>query len=170
MLILSLPVVLIGLMGSGKSTVAAVISKKTGCGFIDSDIEIMQRTGISISDFFQKFGEEKFREKELEVFKEILGNKNSVIAAGGGAFCFEDTREEIKYRAKSFYLKVPPEILAERLQNDDSRPLLKGVDKLQKLKELLAKREEYYLQADFTIEAASMPPYAVADEILSLIN
>ena len=143
---------LVGLPGSGKSTVGRQLARRLELPFIDSDHAIEQRIGCSIREFFEREGEERFRDVEEAVLDE-LSQQTGVLATGGGAVLRPANREHLHTRGKVVYLKSSPEELLRRLRHDTQRPLLQVADPLQRLRELYAVRDPLYREtAHFVIE------------------
>lgn len=152
---LSAPVVLVGMMGSGKSHTGRMLADRLGLDFYDSDSLIEERAGCKVSEIFERFGEEKFRESEKDVISGLLDQPSCIIATGGGAVMNEETLQAIKDKAISVWLKPDITLLAERLRDKTDRPLLQGNDLAGTLEELMAARELYYARADITLEIAA---------------
>ena len=146
-------IVLVGIMGAGKSTVGKILADRLGMQFIDADQEIEHAAGCTITDFFEKYGELEFRKGEERVISRILAGKPCVLATGGGAFMSEATRLLIKKIATSVWLRVSFEVLAKRLEKRSDRPLLQTTDPQQTLKALIKKRYPIYNDADFIVDA-----------------
>lgn len=148
---------LIGLMGSGKTTVGKVLSKKLLFPFYDLDVLIEKETGLSISEYFKKFGEEEFRKIEKEMLQSTFKFDNSIIATGGGAPCFFDNIDAINMNGISIYLQANAKLLQSRLkERRETRPLINKIkdDELKKyLEDLLLKREQFYLKAQYKVNA-----------------
>ena len=138
-------IVLVGIMGAGKSTVGKILADRLGMHFIDADHEIERAAGCTITDFFEKYGEVEFRKGEERVISRILAGEPCVLATGGGAFMSEATRFLIKKIATSVWLRVSFEVLAKRLEKRSDRPLLQTADPQQTLKALIKKRYPIYL-------------------------
>lgn len=147
------PIVLVGLMGAGKSTVGRRLARDIGLDFIDSDNEIVEAAGCSIADIFEMYGEEIFRDLEKRVLLRLLTSTPSVIATGGGAFMNESIREAISQHAISVWLKAGIEVLIERVSRRNTRPLLKSGDKRATLTRLIEERHPIYGQADLIVES-----------------
>ena len=151
---------LIGFMGSGKTTTGKKLARKLAYDFIDIDALIESETKISISNFFEEFGEEKFRLIEQQEIKKTFKLKNTVISTGGGAPCFFNNMDEINKNGISIYLKADIPLIVSRLKNGkDQRPLVKNKDKeeLKKyISELLSKRELFYNSAKLVVDAKSL--------------
>ena len=146
-------IVLVGIMGAGKSTVGKILADRLGMRFIDADQEIERAAGCTITDFFEKYGEVEFRKGEERVISRILAGEPCVLATGGGAFMSEATRLLIKKIATSVWLRVSFEVLAKRLEKRSGRPLLQTTDPQQTLKALIKKRYPIYNDADFIVDA-----------------
>jgi shikimate kinase len=153
---------LIGFMGSGKSTLGKRLSIKMHYPFIDMDKAIEASVGMSISEYFKQYGEDKFRETENRMLKESDFPENVIIATGGGAPCFFDNLEWMNKLGLTIYLSLSPKALAQRLANaTEERPVLKGLkgEELEKfITERLTQREEFYKKAQLTIKGADQTP------------
>ena len=145
-------IVLVGIMGAGKSTVGKILADRLGMRFIDADQEIERAAGCTITDFFEKYGEVEFRKGEERVISRILAGEPCVLATGGGAFMSEATRLLIKKIATSVWLRASFEVLAKRLEKRSDRPLLQTADPQQALKALIKKRYPIYNDADFIVD------------------
>lgn len=144
---------LVGLPGSGKSTVGRQLARRLGWHFADSDAVIEKRIGGSIRAFFEREGEERFREIEHEVIDELTATPGQIIATGGGAVLREANRRHLRDRTVVVYLRSSPEELQRRLRHDTHRPLLQVADPLARLRELYAQRDPLYREAaHFTVE------------------
>lgn len=156
------PIVLVGLMGSGKTRVGMALARLLKRPFIDSDKEIEIAAGMPITDIFAKFGESYFRAGEKKVMLRLLEQGECVIATGGGAFIQDDIRAAIKKHAFSIWLKADVETLVERTSRTDHRPLLRGVDKTEKLSALVDARYPVYAEADLTVDTDGGTPQDMA--------
>ena len=145
-------IVLVGIMGAGKSTVGKILADRLGMQFIDADQEIERAAGCTITDFFEKYGEVEFRKGEERFISRILAGEPCVLATGGGDFMSEATRLLIKKMARSVWLRVSFEVLAKRLEKRSDRPLLQTADPQQTLKALIKKRYPIYNDADFIVD------------------
>ena len=144
---------LVGLPGSGKTTVGRQLSRRLCLPFVDSDHVIESRIGCSIREFFEKEGEVRFRDIEQEVLDGLTQSTTSVISTGGGAVLRLANREHLHARSHVVYLKSTPEELFRRLRHDVSRPLLQVADPLTRLRELFAARDPLYREtAHFVLE------------------
>lgn len=150
---LAIRVALIGLPGSGKSTVGRQLARRIGIGFFDSDHIIERRVGCSISEYFEREGEEAFRDIEQSVLEELTQVEAYVLSTGGGAVLRSENRAYLHNRAQVIYLRSTPEELFRRLRNDRNRPLLQVIDPLQRLRDLYTVRDPLYRNtAHFVIE------------------
>jgi shikimate kinase len=155
-------VVLVGFMGSGKSTVGPLLADLLGWSFLDLDLAIESRTGRSVPALFAERGEEGFRELERQMAEEASRLDEHVVAAGGGAFARPETRTALQRDAVVVWLKVDLETALRRVPADGSRPLARN---RAIMRELLALREPAYALADLTVEASDAVPSAVARRV-----
>jgi shikimate kinase len=155
--------VLVGFMGSGKTTVGRSIARRLGWGFIDMDERIEERAGRRVADIFRERGEAAFREEELAVALELQSAQRRVIATGGGAFAQVRTREALRTGAFTVYLASDFETLSGRVPGDGSRPL--AADR-EIMRRLLEEREPFYRSADLIVDATESPE-AIAGRILA---
>lgn len=167
---LTKPVVLIGLMGSGKSTVGYRLAKRLDLPFLDTDSEIERNIGCSISDIFAGAGEEYFRTLETRTIMELLTHKPHILATGGGAFIQNHTRELIKEKAISVWLRADLEVLLERVSRRRTRPLLETGDKREILKKLMHERYPIYAEADVVVDSGTDSHGVAVDSIVSALN
>ena len=146
------PIVFVGMMGSGKSTIGRVFSRRIGIPFYDVDDVIVLEQGRSIADIFEIEGEPAFRKIEKNTILDLLGGEHCVISTGGGAVITLEVLEAIKARSVSIWLKADVDELFKRVAGDTQRPLLQGDNPAEALAELLEKRAPYYAQADIHID------------------
>lgn len=163
-------IVLVGLMGCGKSSVGKRLAKEIGVDFVDIDKEIENDEELTVSKIFKKYGEEYFRKAEKDKIDEVLSSGSKVIATGGGAFMNELTRELIKKKAYSVWIKADIETLLERVSRKDTRPLLRNGNKEEILKDLIDKRYPVYKEADFAVETSNGPHGVVVKKIINVIK
>ena len=164
-------IVLVGLMGAGKSCIGKRLAAGLGLPFVDADREIETAAGgCSISDIFALHGEKVFRDGERRVIQRLLGNPVHVLATGGGAFMDPSTRALVKERGLSVWLKAELEQLLKRIGRRNDRPLLRDVDPRQKLADLMAARYPVYAEADLTVESADGPPDVTVQRVLRAIE
>ncbi len=146
------PLALVGLMGSGKSTVGRWTAKKLGLNFTDSDQKIVRNAGISITEIFELAGEAKFREMEFQAITQLVLSKPQVIATGGGAFCFPQTARLLLTKTLVVWLKAPPETLLARIGSTKSRPLLNNDNPFATLAKINEERAKHYQKAQIKID------------------
>jgi len=163
-------IALVGLMGVGKSSVGHRLANALGLPFRDADAEVETAAGRSIPDIFAEFGEPAFREGERRVIGRLLDEPPHVLATGGGAFMDARTREMIKAKAISIWLKTDLEVLARRVGRKDSRPLLIGKDPLEVLKAQAEARYPAYAEADITVETGDAPHHVTVDQLLRALS
>jgi len=159
-------IVLIGFMGTGKSSVGKILANKLGLKFVDVDQVIEKTTGMKISEIFAKFGESHFRDIETEVIKLITQNNGQVISTGGGVILREENFKKLKDKGVIVWLKASENAIFERVKNCKDRPLLQVENPKQKIKELLTKRIPFYEKADFYINTEELTPEEVAEKII----
>ena len=164
-----LKIVLLGFMGSGKSTIGKLLSERLEVPFLDLDEEIVQKTGLSIPEIFSSLGEEKFREIERETLMGLLSKPESlVISTGGGAPAYKDNMELINENSISIYLKADFEKLWERISKDSNRPLVTAGKK--KVRELFARRIPFYEKADIVVRTDIFTPDETVERILKIMQ
>ena len=149
------PVVLVGLMGAGKSCVGRRLAESFGLPFVDSDGEVETAAGCDIRDIFEVYGEPAFRDCERRVIQRLLEAGPCIIATGGGAFIDPATREAVKKLGVSLWLRADPEILYQRTKRSNVRPLLNTEDPLVTLIKLAEQRYPIYAEADITIDSGN---------------
>lgn len=152
------PVVLVGLMGAGKSCIGRRLAARLGVAFVDSDAEFEQSAGCTISEYFAKFGEAEFRAGERRIISRLLDGKPCVLATGGGAFCDADTRNRIKDGAVSVWIRADLDLLVKRTAGRDHRPLLKQGDPREILSRLMENRYPIYAEADIVVDTTDEAP------------
>jgi shikimate kinase/3-dehydroquinate synthase len=163
-------VVLVGMMGAGKTSVGKRLAAKLGLPFVDADAEIEAGAQLTISEIFERFGELYFREGERKVIARLLNGGPLVLATGGGAFMNTTTRDTIAKRGVSIWLRPSFDILLARVRKKSNRPLLKTADPEQTLRRLLEERTPTYALADFTIESLDGSHDTVVDAILRRLD
>lgn len=167
---LSKPIALVGMMGSGKSTVGKILAEHFNAIFIDTDAEIVKKAGKPIAAIFSEAGEPAFRAIEQEAVIEALASDNAIIATGGGCVVTPAVLEGLKTSALMVWLKITPEQAYERIKGDKARPLLQTDNPLQKLKDLLAAREPLYAHAKISIDAGEDNPQKTANQIIEALS
>ena len=163
-------IALVGLMGVGKSSVGRRLANALGLPFRDADAEVEAAAGRSISDIFADLGEAAFREGERRVIARLLDQPPHVLATGGGAFMNDQTRELIKSRAVSVWLKTDLDILARRVARKDTRPLLAGKDPMDVLKAQAEARYPVYAQADVIVETGDAAHHVTVDQVIRALS
>ena len=148
-------VVLVGLMGAGKTSVGRRLAKALDESFRDADEEIVAAAGMSIPDIFESYGEPGFRDLERRVIARLLDEPPMVLALGGGAFVDGDTRAVIRARGISVWLKADLDLLWQRVRHKTTRPLLRTANPRETLRELYERRQPLYAQADIVVESAA---------------
>lgn len=161
--------VLIGLMGAGKSAIGRLTAQALGIPFIDSDHEIERVSRMSITDLFAAYGETEFRSLEARVIKRLLKSGPRVISTGGGAFINETSRRYIKRGGLTLWLKADLDVLWERVNKRDSRPLLKTENPKQTLENLMNARYPIYAEADLTVHSRDVRKDVMVDEVLAAL-
>jgi len=161
--------VLIGLMGAGKSAIGRRLGKRLGLSFVDADKEIEAAAGKSVTEIFNDHGEDYFRDGERRVIARLLENGPVVLATGGGAYMNEATRAEIADKGLSIWLKADLETLMERVSRRDTRPLLQAGDPRQIMQTLMDERYPVYASADITIESRDVPHEIIVEEIVEAV-
>ena len=163
-------VVLIGMMGAGKSTIGRRMALRLRLPFVDADTEIeTAHAGMTIPEIFAAHGEPYFRDGEARVIARLLDNGPAVIATGGGAFMREETRARIRDRAVSIWLKADAEVIMKRVRRRSDRPLLQNADPAGTVNRLLGEREPIYGTADLTILSRDVPHDKIVDECMEAL-
>ncbi|MDD1497985.1 shikimate kinase [Agrobacterium sp. CNPSo 3708] len=162
-------IVFVGLMGAGKSAIGRSVAQQLRIPFIDTDDEIERVSRMTISELFASYGEDEFRALETRVIKRLLRGGPKVVSTGGGAFINENTRRHIKRGGVSLWLKADLEVLWERVNKRDHRPLLKTENPKATLAALMEKRYPIYCEADVTIESRDVRKDIIATEVLEAI-
>jgi shikimate kinase len=162
-------IVLVGLMGAGKSTVGRRLAKRLGLPFVDSDEEIEKAADHKISEIFDRFGEAGFRDGERRVIARLIDGGPKVIATGGGAFMDDRTRALILEKCIAIWLDADAETLAERVSRRDHRPLLRDREPLPLLRELAERRNPVYAEAHIHIESQAMPHERAVERIVAAL-
>ena len=163
-------IVLVGLMGAGKTSIGRRLAVRLGLPFVDADQEIERAAGCTIEDYFARFGEAVFREGERRVIARLLEESPRVIATGGGAFMDAATRAAVAAQGCSIWLKADLETLYRRVRRRGNRPLLKQGDPRQVLAELMERRYPVYAEADLVVESRDGPHEAVVEEALRALT
>ena len=162
--------VLVGLMGVGKSTIGRRLAARLHLPFVDADEEIERAAGMTIQEIFDRHGEAAFRDGERRVIARLIDGSPKVIATGGGAFVNEQTRSLILEKATAIWLDADIDILVGRVSRRDGRPLLKGKDPRDVLVRLAAERSPFYEQAQIRVRSTDSPHDATVEAIVEAIR
>jgi shikimate kinase len=163
------PIVMVGMMGAGKSAIGRRLAQRLGLPFVDADAEIERAAGATIAEIFEKHGEAVFRDGERRVIARLLDGPVGVLATGGGAFMDTETRARIRARGITVWLKADLETLVERVSRRGHRPLLKGGDPREIIARLLAERGPIYGEADITVETGHAPTAATVERVIEAL-
>jgi shikimate kinase len=163
------PIVLVGMMGAGKTTVGRRLAARLGRHFADSDEEVEKAAGMSIEDIFATHGEEDFRAGEVRVIARLLKDRDLVLGTGGGAFINPDTRSLVKSTAVSGWINADFELLLQRVQRRSNRPLLKTANPRQTLRDLIGARYPIYAEADVTVVSTDVPQDQVVSDVIAAL-
>jgi len=159
-------IVMVGMMGAGKSSIGRRLANRLGMSFVDADTEIETAANQSIPDIFEQYGEAYFRDGERRVIQRLLDGKPKVLATGGGAFIQPDTRAAIKANGISIWLKADRDLLLSRVKRRNNRPLLKMGDPAEVLERLISERYPIYAEAEIHVQSRDIAHEAVIDDIL----
>ena len=163
-------IVLVGMMGVGKSSIGRRLAARLAVPFVDADTEIEKAAGMSIADIFSRHGEADFRSGEARVIARLLEGGPQVLATGGGAVMNADTRAAIKAKGVSIWLSAELDVLLRRInKRKNERPMLQTADPAATLRELLVVREPIYAQADLTVRSREVPHDAIVTEIITAL-
>jgi shikimate kinase len=162
----SRPIVLVGMMGAGKTTVGRRLADRLHRRFVDSDEEIEKAAGMPVDDIFAVHGEGDFRAGEVKVINRLLQDGDLVLGTGGGAFINAETRALVKRQALSVWLKADFDLLFARVSRRSNRPLLKTADPRKTLRELMHSRYPIYGEADITVVSRDVPHEQVASDVI----
>lgn len=163
-------IVLVGLMGCGKSSVGRRLASRLGIGFVDADEEIERVAAKTIVEIFADHGESYFRDGERRVIGRLLASGPQVLATGGGAFINPETRSKIRERGVSVWLRAELPVLMRRVSKRDTRPLLKTGDPEATMRDLMAKRYPVYAEADVTVESRDVPHDVIVNEVIAALK
>lgn len=164
------PIVLVGMMGVGKSTVGRRLAARLGLSFVDADEEIEKAAGMTVAEMFERYGEAHFRDGERRVIARLMDGAPKVIATGGGAFMQEETRQLILENATAVWLDADIDILVDRVGRRDSRPLLKNRDPRAVLTELAAVRNPIYALAPIHVKSIAAPHEIAVEKIMEQLT
>ncbi len=163
-------IVLVGLMGAGKSTVGRRLAHKLGLSFLDADHEIEAAAGMTIPDIFAIYGEDYFRDGERRVIARLLHEGPLVLATGGGAFMNEETRARVAEAGISIWLRADLDVLMRRVRKRSNRPLLQNADPEGTLRRLIEVRHPVYALADLMVDSHEAPHDRVVNEIIKALD
>jgi shikimate kinase len=163
-------IVLVGLMGAGKSTVGRRLAQRLGLPFLDADHEIEAAAGMTIPDIFSIYGEAYFRDGERRVIGRLLQEGPLVLATGGGAFMNEETRTRITEAGISVWLRADLDVLMRRVRKRSNRPLLQNTDPEGTMRRLMDIRYPVYATADLTVDSDEVPHDRVVNELLEALD
>ena len=164
-------IVLVGMMGAGKTTVGRRLAARLKLPFVDTDIEIEAgHAGMSIAEIFAKYGEPYFRDGEARVIARLLNQGPQVLATGGGAFMREETRRRVRDHAITIWLKAEPDVILRRVKRRTDRPLLKTADPAATIARLHEERKPHYQEADITIASRDVPHDRIVDECVDALR
>lgn len=163
-------IVLVGFMGTGKTTVGIELAERLGMVFLDMDEIIVEREGLTIPDIFERHGEDYFRLLERKVVKELAGRSGLVIATGGGIVLNSHNIDDFSCTGLVVCLSASPEAIINRVGSDANRPLLAGDDKMAKIMSILEKRQKLYDAIPFQIDTSGLSIETVADEIIEKLG
>jgi shikimate kinase len=162
--------VLVGMMGAGKTSVGRRLASVLSMPFKDADAEIETAAGCSINEIFERFGEPAFRAGERKVIARLLSEPPHVLATGGGAFMDPETRARIRASAISVWLRANVDLLLERVKRKDNRPLLRNTDRRAALVRLIEHRDPVYAQAEIVVDSDDGPHDTVVRRIISALQ
>jgi shikimate kinase len=164
-------IVLVGMMGAGKSSIGRRLATRLNIPFVDADLEIEKQAGMSIADFFARHGEPDFRRGEARIIARLLDSGPQVLATGGGAVMNAETRAAIKAQGVSIWLTAEADVLMRRInKRRHERPMLQSVDPAARMRELLAEREPVYALSDLTVHSREVPHEAIVTEIVAALG
>ena len=163
-------VVLVGMMGAGKSTIGRRLALRLRLPFVDADNEIEAAAGMSIPDIFETHGEPHFRDGEARVIARLLESGPILLATGGGAFMREDTRQRIRDKAISMWLKADADVILRRVKRRADRPLLQNADPAAVIARLIEARHPFYEQTDLLIDSRDVPHDRIVDECVVALH
>jgi shikimate kinase len=163
------PIVLVGMMGAGKTTVGRRVAARLNRNFLDSDEEIEKAAQMTIPEIFDQRGEPEFRAGETRVIARVLKDVDIILATGGGAFVNSETRALVKAEAISVWLKANADVLFERVSRRSNRPLLKTPNPRATLEKLIEERYPIYADADITVPSREVPQDVVAQDVIDAV-
>lgn len=164
------PIVLVGLMGAGKTSIGRLLAKRLELEFIDADREIEQAAQCSIEQIFERHGEAEFRDGEHRVIARLLAAPAHVLATGGGAFMTKKTRDAIRGQGISVWLRADLDLLLRRVSRRKNRPLLRNKNPRQTLEKLMEERYPIYAEADIVVDSGDLPPATIVDTVIESLE
>jgi shikimate kinase len=169
---LTLPrtVALVGLMGAGKSAIGKRLAQRLALPFVDADDEIERAAGCTIAEFFERYGEAEFRAGERRVITRLLDGPLHILSTGGGAYMDPETREIMRARALTVWLRADLDVLFDRVRRRTHRPLLRGGDPKELLGRLMEQRYPVYAQADLVVESTAQPVERTTEEVIEALR
>jgi len=163
-------IVLVGLMGAGKSSIGRRLAQRLGLDFVDADHEIERAAGCTIEEIFARFGEPAFRDGERRVIGRLLEDRAPIVlATGGGAFMDQETRARIREHGISVWLRAELDVLLRRVSRRSNRPLLKQGDPREVLERLIAVRHPVYAEADLVVDSDDSPAESTVDRVIAAL-
>jgi shikimate kinase len=163
-------VVLVGLMGAGKTCIGRALATRLDLPFVDADAEIEAAAGCSIADIFELYGEAEFRAGERRVIDRLLDGPLRILATGGGAFMDPETRQQIRDKGISIWLRADLDLLVSRVSRRDNRPLLKGGDSRKTLAALIDERYPVYAEADIVVDSGRESPDVTVENVMAALE
>ncbi|MDX2234653.1 MAG: shikimate kinase [Hyphomonadaceae bacterium] len=169
-LVVERPIVLVGLMGAGKTTIGRRLAAALNLPFVDADEEIERAAGLPVAEIFARHGEPEFRRGERRVIERLLQGPPHVLATGGGAFMDPETRALVRATSTSVWLRAELDVLLRRVEKRDTRPLLRQGDPRQVLERLMAERHPQYAEADVIVDSNNLPHGAAVTQVLHALH
>lgn len=163
-------IVLIGFMGTGKTSTGKLLANRMGYSFVDTDAKIEQECQMTIKEMFAVYGELYFREREADLIRRLADGANAVVSTGGGVVLNSQNMEYLRQNGVIICLKASIDVIVERTGRRNSRPLLERENRMKAVSELLQAREALYAQADFSLDTSGITPLQAADQILEFVK
>lgn len=161
-------VVMVGMMGAGKTAIGTAVARTLGVPFLDSDAEIVTAANMSIAEIFDRYGETFFRDKETQVIARLLAEERCILSTGGGAWLNPENRNMIARQGIAVWLRADLDLLWARVRHKDTRPLLRTEDPYETLRGILEERTPFYELADITVDAR--PEYSITDMSAKVVD
>ena len=162
-------VYLIGMMGTGKSTIGQQVASELSLNFYDTDVEIEKKSGKSVSEIFATEGEEEFRKHEQHFIENGHPDSDSIVSCGGGLCVISGMLERLKAKGTVICLWASPDVIFERIKNDRGRPLLQVEEPKKEIQRIIDQRKEYYLQADLVIDCKNLSIRKVSQQVIAAV-